>query len=65
MFAVGYIPNSGIEQFHDFWICLSIFNKSTQLQKNRKQKLKEREGTYLAAAHQPAHLAAQRCASPC
>ena len=28
MFAVGYIPKSGIEQFDDFWICLSIFNKA-------------------------------------
>ena len=40
MFTVGYIPNSGIEQFHDFWICLSIFNKATNLQKNRKTEFK-------------------------
>ena len=43
MFAVGYIPNSGIEQFHDFWIYLSIFNKALKLQQNRKQK-KNRKG---------------------
>ena len=29
----------------------------------RKQKIKET--TYLVATHQPAHLAAQRCAGPC
>ena len=40
MFAVGYISNSGIDQFHDFWVWSSIFNKVTKLQNNRKQKLK-------------------------
>ena len=38
MFAVGNIPKSDIEQFHDFWKYLDIFNKAEQIIENRKQK---------------------------
>ena len=34
-------------------------------QKVKQKKIKERERTYLAATHQPAHLAAQRYAGLC
>ena len=44
MFAIGYIPNSGIEQFQDFWKHFSILFKSQQLQLIRKTETnKERE----------------------
>ena len=43
MFHVVYILNSGHEQFGDFWSCLGIFRKSTNLQKNRKGKIKEEQ----------------------
>ena len=43
MFTVGYIPNSGHEQFHEFWDCFNILNKATKLQNNRKQEIIKRE----------------------
>ena len=49
MFHVVYILNSGHEQFGDFWSCLGIFRKSTNLQKNRKRKSKQSRG--LPGAH--------------
>ena len=45
MFAVGYIPSSGIEQFDDFWKCPGIFNKAqntiTELENRNKRKRTE------------------------
>ena len=42
MFHVGFIPYSEHEQFGDFWKCLSIFNKATKLQNNRKQEIEKK-----------------------
>ena len=61
MWAVGNNLNRAYDYFQDFCKCLSIFNKATNLQKNRKTEIKEGEETYLAAAH----LAAQHYAGPC
>ena len=38
MFHVGNNPTMDQKQFGDFRSCLSIFNNSTKLQKNRKKK---------------------------
>ena len=41
MFHVGNNPTMDQEQFGDFRSCLSIFNNSTKLQKNRKREITE------------------------
>ena len=51
MWAVGNNLNRAYDYFQDFCKCLSIFNKATNLQKNRKIEIKEEQETYLAAAH--------------
>ena len=52
MFHVGNNPTMDQKQFGDFRSCLGIFNNSTKLQKNRKEKKTERK-TYLAPATRP------------
>ena len=53
MFHVVYIINSGHEQFGDFWSCLGIFRKSTNLQKNKKGKIQRGTEAYLAPPSRP------------
>src|SRR3954464_14301817 len=56
MFAVGNNPSSAHNYFQDFWKCLSIFNKSTKLQKKIE---KETKWENLPDAVHQAHLPAQ------
>ena len=51
MFHAGIIPTKDQVQFGDFRSCLSIFNKSTNLQNNNKNR--EIGNTYLAPTNRP------------
>ena len=51
MFLAGNIPTKDQVQFGDFRSCLSIFNKSTNLQNNNKNR--EIGSTYLAPTNRP------------
>src|SRR4051812_35624804 len=51
MFLIGNILIKDQFKFGDFWMCLSILNNTTKLQKNRKRKQKGK--TYLAPTNRP------------
>ena len=58
MFVVGNIPNSDIEQFHDFWKRPGIFNKAQKLQRKgktltKRERERERERDLLAYLRSP------------
>ena len=63
MFHVGNNPTMDQKQFGDFRSCLSIFNNSTKLQKNRKRKKTRKEGLTWRLQPGPPAGPAQRRAS--